>query len=81
MTVAPIDSAPYRHDDEVRWQITVHNTGTEYLWGVYAYLEGFGRVGCSDRRLSPGQTSECITRIRMDPGRSATRPDPTWTWG
>lgn len=68
VTVAPLDSAPYRHDDEVRWRITVRNSGTEYLWGVYAYLEGFGRVGCSDRRLSPGQTSECIARIRMDPG-------------
>jgi hypothetical protein len=66
VSVIPLDGGPFHHDDEVRFRITVFNSGNEYLWGVYAYLEGYGRVGCSDRRLAPGEASECIARVRLD---------------
>lgn len=65
VSVEPLDRGPFHHDDEVRLQITVRNIGGEYLWGVYAYLEDYGRVDCSDRRLAPGDTSECIARVRL----------------
>lgn len=66
VTVAPVEAGPYHHDDEIRFRIAIVNSGTEYLWGVYAYLEGYGEVECSDRRLAPGEASECVARVRLD---------------
>ena len=43
------------------WSITVSNQGEEYLWGVYAYLEGFGPVMCDDRQLDIGASTSCLT--------------------
>ncbi|MBU1226898.1 MAG: hypothetical protein KJ698_06790 [Actinobacteria bacterium] len=41
------------------WEITITNQGTEYLWGVYAYLEGFGEVPCRSRQLDIGASTTC----------------------
>jgi hypothetical protein len=41
------------------WEITVTNQGTEYLWGVYAYLEGLGEVPCGSRQLDIGASTTC----------------------
>ncbi len=42
------------------WQITLSNTGDEYLWGVYAYLEGHGAVRCEQRQLAVGGSTVCM---------------------
>ncbi|MBU1864956.1 MAG: hypothetical protein KKE89_00975 [Actinobacteria bacterium] len=41
------------------WEITITNQGTEYLWGVYAYLEGLGEVPCGSRQLDIGASTTC----------------------
>jgi len=41
------------------WKITVSNQGDEYLWGVYAYLEGLGQVACEHRQLDIGESTNC----------------------
>jgi len=41
------------------WKITVTNQSDEYLWGVYAYLEGFGAVTCGSRQLDAGESTTC----------------------
>ncbi len=41
------------------WEITVTNQGDQYLWGVYAYLEGLGPVACGDRQLDIGASTTC----------------------
>jgi hypothetical protein len=43
----------------IGWHFRVSNTGEEYLWGVYVYLELYGRVACEDRRLEPGASTDC----------------------
>ncbi len=42
------------------WEITLSNTGDEYLWGVYAYLEGHGVVRCDQRQLAAGASTVCM---------------------
>lgn len=43
-----------------RWEIEVTNRSGEYLWGVYVYLEGFGKVGCGSRQLDVGASTTCF---------------------
>ena len=42
------------------WEITLSNTGDEYLWGVYAYLEGHGTLVCDRRQLAVGASTVCL---------------------
>jgi hypothetical protein len=43
-----------------RWEITVTNRSGEYLWGVYVYLEGFGKVECGSRQLDVDVATTCF---------------------
>jgi hypothetical protein len=45
--------------DTIGWHFQVTNTGGEYLWGVYVYLELHGRVSCTERRLDVGESADC----------------------
>ncbi len=45
--------------DTIGWHFRVTNAGGEYLWGVFVYLELYGRVSCSERRLDVGESAEC----------------------
>jgi hypothetical protein len=45
--------------DTVQWSLRVTNTGTEKLYGVYAFLEGAGHAPCDTTRLTPGSTTQC----------------------
>lgn len=49
----------FREGDAIAWRFRVTNTGDEYLWGVYVYLEGYGRVVCGQRRLPAGASTQC----------------------
>jgi hypothetical protein len=53
-----LDEAPSDRST-VEWEITVANDGDEYLWGVYAYLEGIGPIACGDRQLDVGESTTC----------------------
>ncbi|MBM3695034.1 MAG: hypothetical protein FJW79_03755 [Actinobacteria bacterium] len=45
--------------DSIRWHFRVTNSGDEYLWGVFVYLERHGPVACASRRLPVGATTDC----------------------
>ncbi len=45
--------------DTIGWHFRVTNTGGEYLWGVFVYLELYGPVTCSARRLDVGESADC----------------------
>jgi hypothetical protein len=45
--------------DTIGWHFRVINTGGEYLWGVFVYLELSGPVSCSARRLAVGESADC----------------------
>lgn len=49
-------------EDTVEWHFRVENSGSEKLWGVYVYLEGYGHVRCDVTYLSPGDTAVCWAR-------------------
>ena len=46
-------------EDTVEWSLRVTNTGTEKLYGVYAFLEGAGHAFCDTTYLAPGSTAQC----------------------
>ncbi|MFH1330296.1 MAG: hypothetical protein ABIJ48_06590 [Actinomycetota bacterium] len=45
--------------DTIGWRFQVTNSGEEYLWGVFVYLELYGPVTCASRRLEVGASTEC----------------------
>jgi hypothetical protein len=45
--------------EAIAWHFRVTNTGGEYLWGVFVYLELYGPVSCSARRLDVGESADC----------------------
>lgn len=51
-----------------QWLISITNEGDEYLWGVYAYLEGYGEISCADRQLAIGQSTSCTARGKVFAG-------------
>ncbi len=46
--------------DAVEWRVVVTNTTDGELWGLYAYIEGFGRAYCDSRHLAAGGSTECL---------------------
>lgn len=46
--------------DAVDWQVVVTNSTDGELWGLYAYIEGFGRAYCDSRHLEAGESTECF---------------------
>ena len=42
------------------WRVVVTNTTDGELWGVYAWVEGFGRAYCDSRHLGAGESTECL---------------------
>lgn len=52
----------------------VLNTTTDWLWAVYLYQEGVGRVTCPERHLAPGARIVCevtLTAVAGDFARAA----------
>jgi len=45
--------------ETIGWHFRVTNTGEEYLWGVFVYLELSGPVACTSRRLAVGTSTDC----------------------
>jgi hypothetical protein len=45
--------------DSLVWHFRVTNSGEQYLWGVYVYLELRGWVPCDDHRLEIGASTDC----------------------
>jgi len=45
--------------DTVAWQIRVTNDTTGDLWGVFAYVEGFGPAVCDHRHIGAGESTDC----------------------
>jgi hypothetical protein len=61
--------------DEVAWTLRVTNTGEEFLWGIYAHMEGYGRMTCDRRRLDSGETALCTaTEAMINPDHEG------WLW-
>ena len=46
--------------DAVDWRVVVTNSTSGELWGVYAWVEGFGRAYCDSRHLDAGESTECL---------------------
>jgi len=57
--------------DAIGWHFRVTNTGGEYLWGVFVYLEGYGPVACEARRLEAGAGTDCWAETVAVPDQSA----------
>jgi len=45
--------------DRIGWHLRVTNTGEQYLWGVFVYLESYGPVACEAHRLEAGASTDC----------------------
>lgn len=45
--------------DTVAWRIHVTNDTAGELWGVFAYVEGFGPTVCDHRHLDVGESTDC----------------------
>ncbi len=45
--------------DTVAWQIHVTNETAGDLWGVFAYVEGFGPAACDRRHIGTGESTDC----------------------
>jgi len=76
----PPDGEPLTDGGTATWEIALANTGDEYLWGVYVYMEGYGALKCDQRQLSIGASATC----RVDQGvwageQSATAWVTAWT--
>lgn len=56
--------------DTVTWQVHVVNTTDGRLWGVFAWVEGFGRAYCDDRRLEPFAETDCWATGRAYAGET-----------
>jgi len=53
------ESAIIADGDAVSWQLHVTNATAGELWGVYAWVEGFGRAYCDSRHLDAGESTDC----------------------
>jgi hypothetical protein len=54
--------------DSLTWYVRVTNTTDARLWGVFAWVEGFGRAYCKDSRLEAGQSTDCYAAGITLPG-------------
>lgn len=54
------ESAIIADGDAVDWRVVVTNSTSGELWGVYAWVEGFGRAYCDSRHLGAGESTECL---------------------
>ena len=59
LSLRRLDDASIGGGDLVPLEIEVTNTGDQYLWGVYAFLELSGRAECDDRQLAVGASTVC----------------------
>jgi len=76
----PLEPEPFGDGEAVAWEITVTNDGDEYLWGVYAYLEGTGPVTCEARQLDVGATTTCRSELLLwADAETATAWVTAWT--
>jgi len=56
--------------ERVGWHYRVTNVGDEYLWGVFVYLELYGRISCEQRRLEVGESADCWAETTAWAGRN-----------
>lgn len=56
--------------EPIGWHFRVTNTGDEFLWGVFVYLELYGPVACSEPRLEPGASADCWAETPAYDGRN-----------
>ena len=64
----------------IGWHLRVTNAGGEYLWGVFVYLETYGEVVCSERRLDVGESADCWAETTALAGSNeAEGPVTAWT--
>jgi hypothetical protein len=62
------------------WHFRVANTGPEYLWGIFVYLEAYGPIGCDTRRLDVGESADCWAETRaLEGDDSAIAWVTAWT--
>ena len=54
----------------IGWHFRVANTGEEYLWGVFPYLETYGPIACDTRRLDVGESTDCWAETMALEGNS-----------
>ncbi len=63
ITIVPEASGPdtgsIADGDTITWQVHVVNTSGGELWGVYAYVERFGRAYCDSHHLDAGASTDC----------------------
>jgi hypothetical protein len=45
--------------DTLTWRVHVVNTTAGELWGVFAWVEGFGRAYCDSHHLDAGASTDC----------------------
>jgi len=69
------ESVILRDFDAARFQIRLDNTSDEELWGVFAYLEGYGPISCMESHLDPGEHTACTV---TDTVYSGTHTGEVW---
>jgi len=75
-----LDDAVIGGGELVPMEIEVTNTGDQYLWGVYAFLELSGRAVCDDRQLAVGASTVCRADRRAWAGeQTAVAWATAWT--
>lgn len=66
--------------ETIWWHLRVTNSGGEYLWGVFVYLELYGAVSCSERQLDVGESADCWAPTTAVPGENQAEAMVTaWT--
>lgn len=68
-TVAPGPDIPA--GDQVYLTYEVENTTDQWLWSVYLYQEGIGRITCPERHLAPGAVIVCDVAVTAASGSFA----------
>jgi len=72
--------ASFLPDDRIGWHFRVVNTGDEYLWGLFVYLERYGPVACGVRRLDVGEAADCWAETWAQSGANTAEAWVTaWT--
>ena len=74
------ETSRFHQGDSITWRFLVTNTGDEYLWGVYVFLEHHGPVPCDSRRLEPGAATVCrIDTVAKEGRHEAEAWATAWT--
>lgn len=58
--IVTVDPLAPREGDTVTWRLRITNATDGRLWGVFAWVEGFGQARCPSTRIEPGQGMTCV---------------------